>query len=292
MNGYKGIILAGGSGTRLYPSSGFVCKQLFPIYDKPMIYYPLTTLILGGITEVLVISTPRDLDLIKSGLGDGSRFGISIEYAVQETPAGIAQAFLIAEEFLAGSPSVLILGDNLFYKSAFRKFFQGAIQANEGATIFGYSVPDPQRFGIIESDPETGKVLSLVEKPMEPKTSIAAVGLYIYDETVVEKTKSLESSHRGELEITDLNNLYLQEGRLKARNFTRGDFWIDAGVFEALNDACNFVRLNQSYTGLLIGSPEEASLHVGNISKEQLYEQMKQLKSSDYVDYLLKLSGS
>lgn len=289
MSKYKGIILAGGTGSRLHPASSFVCKQLFPIYDKPMIYYPLTSLILGGLTEILIISSENNLSLIQSALGDGEHLGIDLCYAKQEKPSGIAEALLIAEEFLDGAGSVLVLGDNLFHRAGFGKFLMDAIQENDGATVFGYPVSDPKRFGIIETDIKSGSVISLEEKPNKPKSNTAAVGLYVYDSTASEKAKNLKKSVRNELEITDLNCAYLEEQRLAVKHFSRGDFWVDAGLFDALNDASNFIRLNQNYTGMKIGSPEEASLNVGNITKAQLRERLKKQKTCSYNQYLEEL---
>ena len=269
---YKGILLAGGHGTRLYPITKFSCKQLLPIYDKPLIYYALTLLLLAKIDEILIISTPTSIPIIEKVLGDGSQYGIKLSYQVQAEPKGIAQAFLLAEEFLAGSPCMMVLGDNIINKSGMIDFFSSGIKNNDGATIFGFPVRDPQRFGIVELD-ANNKILSIEEKPQNPKSNIAAIGLYLYDETVVEKAHRLTPSVRGELEITDLNALYLQENRLHCQTLSRGDFWVDAGTFDSMNDASNYIRLQQKYTNLAIGSPAEAAYSVGFITQEKMQKQ-------------------
>ncbi|MCH9844109.1 MAG: NTP transferase domain-containing protein [Alphaproteobacteria bacterium] len=269
---YKGILLAGGHGTRLYPITKFSCKQLLPIYDKPLIYYALTLLLLAKIEEILIISTPTSIPIIEKVLGDGSQYGIKISYQVQAEPKGIAQAFLLAEEFLAGSPCMMVLGDNIINKSGIADFFSDAMRNNDGATIFGFPVRDPQRFGIVELD-ANNKILSVEEKPQNPKSNIAAIGLYLYDETVVEKAHRLTPSVRGELEITDLNALYLQENRLHCQILSRGDFWVDAGTFDSMNDASNYIRLQQKYTNLAIGAPMEAAYSAGFITQEQMQKQ-------------------
>ena len=269
---YKGILLAGGHGTRLYPITKFSCKQLLPIYDKPLIYYALTLLLLAKIEEILIISTPTSIPIIEKVLGDGSQYGIKISYQVQAEPKGIAQAFLLAEEFLAGSPCMMVLGDNIINKSGIADFFSDAMRNNDGATIFGFPVRDPQRFGIVELD-ANNKILSVEEKPKNPKSNIAAIGLYLYDETVVEKAHRLTPSVRGELEITDLNALYLQENRLHCQILSRGDFWVDAGTFDSMNDASNYIRLQQKYTNLAIGAPMEAAYSAGFITQEQMQKQ-------------------
>ncbi|NRA73982.1 MAG: glucose-1-phosphate thymidylyltransferase [Rickettsiales bacterium] len=273
---HKGIILAGGYVTRLSPLTNVVCKQLLPIYDKPVIYYPLTMLLLSSIKEILIISTEESNSILQRVLGDGSRFGISLQYASQEKPNGIAEAFIIAEKFLNGSPCVMILGDNILNKSQIGNFINKSICANIGATIFGVPVHNPESYGVIEFEKTTSKVISIEEKPLNPKSNIAAIGLYIYDETVVEKSKSLKPSDRGELEITDLNNLYLSAGTLQCSKLSRGDFWVDVGTYDTMNDASNYIRLQQKYTGQLIGSPEEAAYNMGYISKQQLFDQTVQ----------------
>ena len=269
---YKGILLAGGHGTRLYPITKFSCKQLLPIYDKPLIYYALTLLLLAKIEEILIISTPTSIPIIEKILGDGSQYGAKITYQVQAEPKGIAQAFLLAEEFLANSPCMMVLGDNIINKSGMIDFFDKAIKNNDGATIFGFPVRDPQRFGIVELD-ANNKIVSIEEKPQNPKSNIAAIGLYLYDETVVEKAHRLTPSVRGELEITDLNALYLQENRLHCQTLSRGDFWVDAGTFDSMNDASNYIRLQQKYTNLAIGAPAEAAYSAGFITKEKMQQQ-------------------
>ncbi len=286
---YKGIILAGGAGTRLRPLTDFVCKQLLPVYDKPLIYYPLTSLILAGIKEILIISTPKDIPILQGAIGDGALLGITIEYTVQANPNGIAEAFLLAKEFLAGSPVCMVLGDNIFYRSHFGDWVQNAMRTNQGATIFGFPVKDPERFGVMEIDQNHNKIISLEEKPKNPKSNLAVVGLYLYDGTVCSKAKTLQPSPRGELEITDLNQLYLQAGQLGFYQFSRGDFWLDAGLVNSLNDAANLVRLTEEYTGLKIGCPEEASFLMGNISKAQLYKNVETMKNSFYGKYLANL---
>ena len=291
---YKGILLAGGAGTRLKPLTDFVCKQLLPVYDKPLIYYPLTSLILAGIDDILIISTPKDVPILQKALGDGNHLGISLNYKVQESPNGIAEALILAEDFLSESPSCLLLGDNIFYRAAFGDWLQNAMKHNEGATIFGFPVKDPQRFGVLEVNHETGMVLSLEEKPEKPKSNLAAVGLYLYDSTVCAKAKMLKPSPRGELEITDLNNLYLKEKNLRFYKFSRGDFWLDAGLISSLNDAANLVRLTEEYTGMKIGCPEEASYFMGNISADRVKQQIKKNLKSPYNQYLqtvIKLNG-
>jgi glucose-1-phosphate thymidylyltransferase len=286
---YKGIILAGGSGNRLRPLTDFVCKQLLPVYDKPLVYYPLTSLILAGIKEVLIISTPKDTPVLKSALGDGSELGISIQYKVQEKPRGLADAFIVAEEFIDGHPVCMILGDNILHKSGFSEFMTDALKNNKGATIFSFPVQDPTRFGILEIDPESDKILSLEEKPENPKSNLAVIGVYIYDKTVVEKAKKLKPSERGELEITDLNRQYLKEGTLNFSKLSRGDIWMDVGVFDSFCDASLLIKLIESRLGLKIGSPEEASYMCGNIDEKDLRFFAKKYKDSPYGAYFAKL---
>ncbi len=283
----KGIILAGGSGSRLYPLTKTTSKQLLPVYDKPMIYHPLSTLMLLGIKDILIISTERDLPNIEELLGDGSLLGINLSYKSQAKPNGIAEAFLIAEDFLQNEPATLILGDNIFYISD-EDNLKNVTQTNKGATIFGYHVSDPKRFGVIEYG-EDNKVLSIEEKPQEPKSNYAAVGLYIYDNTVVQKAKSLKPSARGELEITDLNKLYLEEGNLKAHLFGRGNAWLDAGTPKSLLDASNFVAIIEQRQGLKIACIEEIAYKRGFINKEGLQKAISTIKND--VDYRIYLEN-
>ncbi len=286
----KGIILAGGSGTRLYPVTKVISKQINPIYDKPMIYYPLSVLMLAEIREVLIISTPRDLPTFKELLGDGSDFGMSLEYAVQEHPNGLAEAFLIGEEFIGNEPCALILGDNIFYGHGLTGMVKDAVKRADGATIFGYPVNNPESFGVVEFD-ETGKAVSLEEKPINPKSNFAIPGLYFYDNTVVEKAKAVKPSHRGELEITTLNEMYLDEGTLSVINLGRGMAWLDTGTHEGLLDAANFVHTVQKRQGVMVACPEEIAYHNGWISKEKVCELAKPLSKSNYGKYLLHLIG-
>ena len=281
----KGIILAGGSGTRLWPMTAVMSKQLQPIYDKPMIYYPLSTLMLGGIRDILVISTPHDLPNIEKLLGDGSRFGVKLSYAEQAEPNGIAQAFIIGEKFIGRKPVTLILGDNIFHgPMKWSKYFQGV----SGARIFGYPVNDPQRYGIVNFS-KSGKVLSLEEKPKKPKSRYAIPGLYVYDNSVVEKAKSLEPSERGELEITDINRKYLEEGKLTVERFGRGMAWLDTGTPESLLEAALFVSSMENRQAMKIGCPEEIAFTKGWITKEQLLNDLEGYGSGDYVQYLKNL---
>lgn len=284
----KGIVLAGGSGTRLYPITLSVSKQLLPVYDKPMVYYPLTTLMLAGIRDILIISTPADLPAFKTLLGDGAQWGISLSYAVQPRPEGLAQAFLIGEDFLQDSCSVLILGDNIFYGHGLTSKLEKAASRQEGATIFGYRVKDPRRFGVVSFD-EHGKANTLEEKPEKPKSSYAVVGLYFYDSTVIEKAKRLRPSPRNELEITDLNRLYLQEEMLRVDLLHRGFAWLDTGTYDSLLDASNFIGTLQNRQGLMVACPEEIAWRKGMISREQLTALAKPLEKSGYGAYLMNL---
>ena len=286
----KGIILAGGSGTRLYPITKAISKQINPIYDKPMIYYPLSVLMLAEIREVLIISTPRDLPTFKELLGDGSDFGMKLEYAVQENPNGLAEAFLIGEEFIGGEPCALVLGDNIFYGHGLTGMVKDAAKRTSGATIFGYPVNNPESFGVVEFD-EAGKAVSLEEKPSNPKSNFAIPGLYFYDNTVVEKAKAVKPSHRGELEITTLNEMYLDEGTLNVINLGRGMAWLDTGTHEALLDAANFVHTVQKRQGVMVACPEEIAYHNEWISKEKVCELAAPLSKSHYGEYLLHLVG-
>jgi glucose-1-phosphate thymidylyltransferase len=284
----KGIILAGGSGTRLYPITKAISKQINPIYDKPMIYYPLSILMLAGIREILVISTPRDLPLFQELLGNGENFGIRFEYAIQEKPNGLAEAFIIGEKFIDSDSCALVLGDNIFYGHGLTGILKEAEARKEGATIFGYYVPNPKDFGVVEFD-ENGKVISLEEKPQNPKSNYAVPGLYFYDNTVVEKAKKVKPSKRGELEITSINEMYLQEEKLHVVNFGRGMAWLDTGTHDALLEAANFVKTIQSRQGVMVACLEEIAYRNGWISKEKVLELAKPLMKSKYGEYLVNL---
>jgi glucose-1-phosphate thymidylyltransferase len=283
----KGIILAGGSGTRLYPVTQAVSKQLLPLYDKPMIYYPMSVLMLAGIREVLIISTPQDLPQFRNLLGDGSQWGMSFEYAEQPRPEGLAQAFLLGRDFLNGAPACLILGDNIFYGHGLMESLK---QANEDpqATIFGYYVRDPQRYGVIEFDKQ-GRVLGIEEKPKQPRSNYAAVGLYFYDECVSDVAAQIKPSARGELEITDLNNLYRRQNKLKVQLFGRGIAWLDTGTPDSMLQAANFVQTVQQRQGLMISCPEEIAYRLGWITPEHLLKLAEPLKKNHYGEYLIHL---
>ena len=285
----KGIILAGGSGTRLYPLTKVISKQLMPIYDKPMIYYPLSTLMLAGIKDILVITTPRDSESFQILLGDGSQWGIKISYKVQPSPDGLAQAFIIGEEFINGEGCALILGDNIFYGHDLSKLVKNATQKDDGATIFAYYVKDPERYGIVEFD-KNRKAISLEEKPEKPKSNFAVTGLYFYDKNVVEYAKSIKLSGRGELEITDLNKIYLEKGNLNVETLGRGYAWLDTGTHESLLQAASFVETVQDRQGLKIACPEEIAYNLGYINKEQLKELAKPLAKNEYGQYLLAIA--
>ena len=288
MTTQKGIILAGGSGTRLYPVTQAISKQLLPVYDKPMIFYPLSVLMLAGIREVLVINTPHEQALFKNLLGDGSRWGIKIEYAVQPAPEGLAQAFLIGRDFIAGQSSCLILGDNIFYGHGLTELLQRAASRERGATVFGYWVKDPERYGVAEFD-GTGRVIGLEEKPAKPKSSYAVTGLYFYDERVCDFAARLKPSARGELEITDLNRCYLDDGSLMLEQLGRGYAWLDTGTHESMMDAGNYIATVENRQGLKVCCPEEIAFQNGWIDAEQVRELAKPLVKSGYGQYLLQL---
>jgi glucose-1-phosphate thymidylyltransferase len=286
----KGIILAGGSGTRLYPMTQVISKQILPVYDKPMIYYPLATLMLAGIQDILVISTPQDLPLFRQLLGDGRQWGLNLAYAEQPRPEGLAQAFVIGKDFINGGPASLILGDNIFYGQGLSEALCAAGEDASGATIFGYQVKDPERYGVIEFDNQ-GKVLSIEEKPQNPKSQYAAVGLYFYDKQITEIAADIKPSPRGELEITDVNARYLKMGGLKAKLLGRGVAWLDTGTQESMIQASTFVQTVQERQGLMIACPEEIAFRKGLIDAEQVLRLAEPLKKNNYGQYLIDLVG-
>ena len=286
----KGIILAGGSGTRLYPLTMVTSKQLLPIYDKPMIYYPLSTLMLAGIRDILIISTPEDTPRFESLLGDGSQFGINLQYKIQPRPDGLAQAFIIGEEFIGEDSVAMILGDNIYYGSGMRKILQRAANKESGATVFGYHVQDPERFGVVEFNGD-GKVISVEEKPKVPKSNYAITGLYFYDSSVVEIAKGVKPSERGELEITSINEAYLNAGKLEVELLGRGYTWLDTGTHQSLVAATNFVKTVEEHQGIKIAAPEEVAYINGWIGKEQLIESGELFSKTGYGQYLLKVAN-
>ena len=287
----KGIVLAGGSGTRLYPSTTVVSKQLLPIYDKPMIYHPISVLMLAGIQEILIISTPQDLPNFKKLLGDGSQFGVKFSYDEQPSPDGLAQAFILGEEFIGDDSAALVLGDNIFYGPCFSSMLKNAVKTAEEkgeATVFGYMVKDPERFGVVEFD-EDGKAISIEEKPKEPKSNYAVTGLYFYDNNVVEYAKNLKPSARGELEITDLNRIYLEQGKLQVERLGRGFAWLDTGTHKSLLQAGQFVQTIEENQDIKVACLEEVALRMGFISKEAVLENIKPYKNNEYFSYVKKV---
>ena len=286
----KGIILAGGSGTRLYPATKSISKQLMPVYDKPMIYYPLSTLLLAGIRDILIITTPQDRECFVNLLGTGERWGINISYDLQPSPDGLAQAFIIGEAFIGNDNCALILGDNIFYGYGFSQKLQEAAQQATGATVFAYWVNDPERYGVVEFDSK-GQAVSLEEKPANPRSNYAVTGLYFYDQQVVEMAKAIKPSARGELEITDLNRLYLKQNTLRVETLGRGYAWLDTGTHESLLQASNYIATIQERQGLMVACPEEIAYRMGYISQNQLLAMGEPMKKNGYGKYLLKIAG-
>ncbi len=289
MKKYKGIILAGGSGTRLYPITQSISKQIIPVYNKPMIYYPLSVLMLSGIREILIISTPHDLPLYQKLFGDGKQLGLEISYAEQPSPDGLAQAFIIGEDFIGNDNVCLILGDNIFFGYYFSSVLTETTNNNDGATVFGYYVTDPDRYGVVEFNNEN-KVISLEEKPIHPKSNYAVTGLYYYDNSVIKKAKQLKPSKRGELEITDLNKLYLKEGKLKVNLMGRGMAWLDTGTHDSMLEASNFIATIERRQGLMVACLEEIAFNKGYINKEQLLKLAKPLEKNEYGQYLKRIA--
>ncbi|MFN3465487.1 MAG: glucose-1-phosphate thymidylyltransferase RfbA [Terricaulis sp.] len=284
----KGIILAGGSGTRLFPLTIAMSKQLLPVYDKPMIYYPLTTLMLAGVRDILIISTPRDTPVFQQALGDGSQWGVTLSYAVQDEPRGIAEAFIIGADFIASSPCALILGDNIFFGHSMGEYLRAAAERRKGATVFAYRVSDPERYGVVEFDADH-RAVRLEEKPKQPTSDWAVTGIYFYDGSVSERARRLKPSPRGELEITDLNKLYLEEGNLHVEMMGRGFAWLDTGTHESLHEAATFIKVIEMRQGLKIACPEEIAYNLGYISAAEVEQQAKKLGKTEYANYLLDL---
>lgn len=286
----KGIVLAGGFGTRLYPLTISMNKQFLPVYDKPMIYYPISTLMLAGIRDILIIGLPDDIPKFKKLLGDGSKYGLKFSYAKQPTPSGLAQALIIGEDFIDNNRCALVLGDNIFYGNNLKHILLNASEKDEGATVFGYYVDNPKRFGVVEFD-EQSKVISIEEKPKKPKSNYAVIGLYFYDNKAVEYAKKLEPSKRGELEITDLNRIYLDKGKLNVKLLGRGFSWFDTGTVDALSQASEFIRIIQKRQGVVISAPEEIAYNNGWITREELVKSAKQFSKTSYGKYLLKVAN-